>query len=359
MFPLEIWVGAAMLGALIVYALSGGADFGVGVWDLLASGPRKDQQRVVLVRAIAPIWEIHHIWLLLVVTLLYVAFPLAFGAIYTALSIPFGILLVSLVLRGISFLMRAYVIQSEWAHESWRIVFGVSSMVAAIALGVCIGAVSSGTIRVQVHTGLVLTDAYAAWLAPFPLVLGLFILALFAFLAAVYLLHETDDEALQEDFRMRALIAGFAVFVLAWVSFALADDGAPVIRDGLWNRVWSIPFQGVTGMMSTAALCALCVRWYDSARILAIAQGILLILGWGLAQYPFLVVPDLTFHNAAASEGVLEPVLTVLSIGVLVLAPAFYYVYRTFKWRAAETKESLPVVEDDEEWMELVEVEEE
>jgi len=354
MFPFEIWIGVAMLGALIVYAISGGADFGVGVWDLFATGERKDQQRVVLVKAIAPIWEVHHIWLVLVVALLYVAFPLAFRAVYASLLIPLVVLGVGLMLRGVAFLMRAYVIQSEWAHEFWRILFAISSMVVAVGLGVCIGGVSSGLIRVQVHTGLVVSDAYSAWWAPFPFVVGFLILALFAFLAAVYLIHETDDVLLKEDFRMRALIAGGIVFVLAWVSFILSAEGAPLIREGLWHRVWSIPFQGVTGMMATAALCALWMRWYGPARILAVSQTLLMILGWGMALFPHIVAPDLKFENAAAPDDVLQRVALILGLGLLVLIPAFLYVYRVFKWQKAE--EEIEFFEDE---IELVEIEEE
>ncbi|MGA1197372.1 MAG: cytochrome d ubiquinol oxidase subunit II [Candidatus Latescibacterota bacterium] len=354
MFPYEIWIGVAMLGALIVYAISGGADFGVGVWDLFATGERKDQQRVVIVKAIAPIWEVHHIWLVLVVALLYVAFPLAFHAVYVSLFIPLMVVVVGLLLRGMAFLMRAYVIQSEWVHEFWRILFAISSMVVAVGVGVCIGGVSSGQIRVQVHTGLVVSDAYSGWWAPFPFMVGFLILALFAFLAAVYLIHETDDVSLKEDFRTRALIAGVGVFVLAWVSFALSAEGAPLIREGLWHRVWSIPFQGVTGMIATAALCALWLRWYGAARVLAVSQSVLMILGWGMAFFPYVVAPDLKFENAAAPDEVLQRVTIILGLGLLILLPSFWYVYRVFKWQKVE--EDVEFFEDE---VELVEIEEE
>jgi len=355
MLPFEIWIGITMLAALMIYAISGGADFGVGVWDLFATGEGKDRQRVVIVRAIAPIWELHHIWLVLILTLLYVAFPVPFDAVYAALSVPLWLLVVGLELRAVAFIMRAYVITREWAHECWRLIFAVSSILVAVLLGVCIGAVSSGAIRVQVHSGLVLADHNSAWLAPFPFAIGFLILALFSFLAAVYLIHETEEEDLKEEFRLRALVAGLVVFVLAWVSFALAGEGAPLIRLGLWHRLWSMPFQGVTGMMATAALCALCVRWYNSARILAIAQVVLLILGWGLAQFPYIVAPDLTFENSAAPDEVLQRVLIIVSVGLLFLLPSLFYVYRLFKWQTVE-EEGVHFLEED---VELVEIEEE
>jgi len=69
-------VAAAMLGALVLYALTAGADFGGGVWDLFASGPRAGAQRKLIEQAIAPVWEANHVWLILVVVLLFTAFPL-------------------------------------------------------------------------------------------------------------------------------------------------------------------------------------------------------------------------------------------------------------------------------------------
>jgi cytochrome bd ubiquinol oxidase subunit II len=54
---LEILIAVVILISLILYALMGGADYGGGMWDSLASGPRADRQRHAIVEAIAPIWE--------------------------------------------------------------------------------------------------------------------------------------------------------------------------------------------------------------------------------------------------------------------------------------------------------------
>ena len=74
MNPADI-LGAAILAGLICYALFGGADFGGGIWDLLASGPRKREQRELIEQAIGPIWEANHVWLILVVVVLFTGFP--------------------------------------------------------------------------------------------------------------------------------------------------------------------------------------------------------------------------------------------------------------------------------------------
>src|SRR5713101_4852408 len=97
-----------MLGSLVLYALFGGADFGGGVWHLLATGPRARQQRELVASAIAPIWEANHVWLILVIVVLFTAFPPAFAAVATYLLIPLALALVGIVLRGSAFVFRAY-----------------------------------------------------------------------------------------------------------------------------------------------------------------------------------------------------------------------------------------------------------
>src|SRR5712692_11882237 len=98
-FPSELFAAGTILVGLMFYALSGGADFGAGVWDLLAAGPRAREQRELIASAIAPIWEANHVWLILVIVVLFTAFPPAFAAISTALFVPLTLMLIGIVLR--------------------------------------------------------------------------------------------------------------------------------------------------------------------------------------------------------------------------------------------------------------------
>src|SRR5712671_2575179 len=105
---LETLIAAVMLASLILYALMGGADYGGGMWDLLASGPRAPHQRHAIVEAMAPIWEANHVWLILVIVLLFTAFPSAYAAATTALHIPLTLMLLGIVARGSAFVFRQY-----------------------------------------------------------------------------------------------------------------------------------------------------------------------------------------------------------------------------------------------------------
>ena len=331
MMPPSDLVGFVMIVSLVLYALGAGADFGGGVWDLFASGPRARRQRELIANAIGPIWEANHVWLILVIVLLFVAFPPVFAAMSIALHIPLAVMLIGIVLRGSAFVFRSYDVQTDDVQRRWSRLFAVGSIVAPIMLGVCVGAIASGTIRVHLETGRVETNFISQWLGAFPFAIGLWTLSLFAFLAAVYLTNETTEVELREDFRRRALAAGMAVALMALLSFILAERGAPSIRSGLSKEWWSIPFQIVTGLFSVGALAAVWIRRYRLARVLAMTQISFIIAGWGLAQFPFLIGPDLTFTNSAAPDNVLRVLIRALAAGAVLLFPSLWYLFRIFK----------------------------
>lgn len=325
----EVAVAGVMLAALVVYALLGGADYGGGVWDLLASGPRARAQRELVEHAIGPVWEANHVWLILVLVLLFAGFPVAFAAISTALHIPLTLMLIGIVLRGSAFVFRSYGSAGDEDARRWGRVFAISSTATPVVLGVVIGAITTGRIRVE--DGRVTTGFVEPWLGLFPLSVGLFTLAMFTFLAAVYLTVESEDGALREDFRRRALGAAVGVGVMALGVFLLSGAAAPALREGLSTGPRAIVLHGLTGASAVTAIWALWVRRFRVARMAAAAQVALVIVGWGAALYPELVPPDVTIANAAAPRATLVLVLWALGAGALVLLPSLVYLFRVFK----------------------------
>jgi cytochrome d ubiquinol oxidase subunit II len=312
-----------------VYLLTGGADYGTGIWDLTASGPRATAQRKLIADAIGPIWEANHVWLILVIVVLFTAFPSAFALISTQLHIPVTFLLIGIVLRGSSFVFRAYEADRDKARR-WGMVFAISSIVSPICLGIIVGALSSG--RMSFAASRSWDYFVQPWLNPFPFAVGFFALSLFAFLAAVYLTVESSGP-LKEDFRLRALIAGGAVAVLALVVFLLSESGAPAIRKDLLSSSWSWPLQIATAMAAGGAWYGIWTRRFDFARACAVIQVSFILWGWILAQYPFLILPALTIHDAAAPAQTLRLLVIALAGGAALLLPSFYYLFRIFKRR--------------------------
>lgn len=326
-FSPETAVALAMLAALVLYALFGGADFGAGVWDLLAVGPRAEAQRDLIAHAIGPVWEANHVWLIIVVVLLFTAFPVAFAAITTELHVPLSLMLIGIVLRGSAFTFRSYD-PSNTGKRRWNRAFSAPSVLTPILLGAVVGAIASGRLRPHAE-GLI--PLYSDWLAPFPIVVGLFTLAIFSYLAAVYLTLETTNPLLREDFRRRALIAAVVVGMLAYAVYLLARRGAPLIFQGLAASGWGPMVRVATGFFAIAALGGLWFRRFQAARAAAMVQVALILLGCALAQHPYIVPPELTLASAAAPRVVHQLLLVALAAGSLILFPSLVFLFRVFK----------------------------
>ena len=326
---LEALIATALLASLIVYALMGGADYGGGMWDLLASGPRASRQRHAIVDAIAPIWEANHVWLILVIVLLFTAFPRDFSAIMIALHIPITAMLIGIVLRGSAFVFRKYDSTADAVQRRWSAIFGIASFFTPFFQGLTLGALTTGDIHFvgdRVTTGFL-----AGWLTPFAWTCGFFALALFAFLAATYMTVETQSQPdLQNDFRLRAIWAEAALIPLAIIVFMTSKQGAPWMYHGLTNW-WAPLLLGWTALSALIATLALWARRFSLARIAAVAQVTFILVGWGLAQFPHLVAPDVTIQNAAAPESTLKLLLLALGAGAVVLLPSLLYLFQIFK----------------------------
>lgn len=337
-------VAGVMVLALNAYVLTGGADFGGGAWELLARGPRRQAQRDLVANSIGPIWEANHVWLILVVVMLFTAFPPAFATLGIVLHIPLTLMLVGIVLRGSSFVFRSYGARDDASQRRWGRLFAAASMITPLLLGVIVGAIASGSVgAAAARLAHVERTAAAArgtpdftsifvvpWLAPFPLAVGALALAMFAFLAAVYLALAARDEALKDDFRRRALWSAAALFATALLGLTLAPIHAPAIGHGLTGTGWALPFQVATGAAALTAIGALWTRRWTLARLAAAAQVSLMLWGWAFVQYPWVIPPAHTLRDSAAPRITLQLLLWALALGGTILVPSLFYLFRTF-----------------------------
>lgn len=319
----------AVIGlALVIYALSGGADLGVGLWSLLAGGQRREAQRSAIVRAIGPIWEANHVWLIFVIVVLFSGFSRAFAVLSTALHIPIALVLLGLVLRGSAYVFHAYGIQGEAATRRWQALFGWASIVTSLALGLVVGGISSGEIRVRGND--VTSGFWSGWLTPFSFSVGFFTLALFALLAAVYLSAETDG-LVADDFRRRALAMEGICALLAALVFVLAADGAPGLYERLASSTWTWPVQLATAAAAGSAILLLLRKRMRLARYAVALQVALVLLGWGLSLRGYFIPPDVTLARATTHPEILPTLALVLALGSVVLGPALAYLFWIFK----------------------------
>jgi len=333
-------IAALMVVALNAYVLTGGADFGGGVWDLFARGPRRAEQRALIAHEIGPIWEANHVWLILVVVMLFTAFPAAFATLGTVLHIPLSLMLVGIVLRGSSFVFRSYGARDHASQRRWGTTFAIASVVTPLLLGVIVGAIVSGRVG-EAASRLAGVDramrpSFASvyvdpWLSPFPITLGVLALAMFAFLAATYLAAAASSDALRDDFRRRAYAAEGAMFVAAFGALGVAHASAPDLRRDLMSMTGSaLALQITTAAAALVAIWSLATRRWFTARVAAAAQASLILWGWVLVQYPFIIPPVHTARAVAAPRETLVLLLVALAAGAVVLVPSLAYLYRTF-----------------------------
>src|SRR5260370_30523065 len=186
---LDYSMAAIVWLAIVVYGVVAGADLGGGVWDLFARGPRAEQQRAAVSRAMGPVWEANHVWLILVITRLFTAFPAAFKALAMGLFVPFSLVLVGIILRGAAFAFRAHASGGR-GRQRFGLAFGVGSIITPFLLGACAGAVATGQ---AIQPAQTTEQLLLPWTSPFSLLCGPLALAICARLAAAYLTADTSS----------------------------------------------------------------------------------------------------------------------------------------------------------------------
>ncbi|MEA2551067.1 MAG: cytochrome bd ubiquinol oxidase subunit [Actinomycetota bacterium] len=327
---LAVLLLVAMGAGLTLYVLLGGADFGGGVWDLLARGPRHQDERDLISHALGPVWEANHVWLIFVVTALFAAFPQAFADLAVALYLPFGIALAGIVFRGAAFAFRAHGDPDAAWSRTWTRVFGVASLVTPVVLGMSAAAIASG--RIHISGGAVTNSLFDAWISPLSCVAGAMGLVICAYLAATYLTVEAEqkhDDHLRELFRSRAIVSGVVAGALAGLGLLTIRADAPRLWEGMLHRGW--PFAVLSALGGIASLVATLRRRPPLARAAAAVAVASVIAGWGVAQWPYLIVPDVKVADVSAPIGSLRAITIGYGIGALLVAPSLFLLLRVFK----------------------------
>jgi cytochrome d ubiquinol oxidase subunit II len=314
----------ALIG-LAFYTVLAGADFGAGWWQLTAGkGPDAASIRDHAHQAMGPVWEANHVWLIFVLTVVWTAYPSAFGSIASTLSIPLFIAAVGIIFRGTAYALRA---GASTPRELRAIdtVFALSSILTPFALGTAVGGVASRRVPVGNAAG----DQFSSWLNPTSVLIGVLAVATAAYLAAVFLCADAarlGETTLERKFRTRALAAGL-------VSGAIALGGVAVLRSDaqpLYHRL--VEGRGLIGLISSiiagsATLALVWWRRYEASRYSAAFAVAAIIVGWALAQSP-VFLKGLTVREAAAGRDTLVAVTVAVLAGGAILFPSLALLFR-------------------------------
>lgn len=313
-----------MFLGLTAYALFGGADFGAGFWDLLAGiGNRGRARRRLIEATIGPVWEANHVWLIFALVVVWTGFPRVFAAVASTLYIPLTLAAFGIILRGSAFAFRnsmhGLALEPVFAR-----IFGLSSILTPFFLGTVAGSVASG----RVPPGNAAGDMIGAWLNPTSTLAGGLAVGLCAYLAAVYLTADAQrsrDVEFAESYRRRALVTGLVVGGIALVGIGVLTADAPGLAAGLFGR--GLPLLVASTLGGTGSLLLLLRRRYRLARLTAAVAVAGVLLGWAVAQYPFLLVGYLTVADAAASPATLSALLIALLTGAVLVLPSLAWLY--------------------------------
>jgi cytochrome bd ubiquinol oxidase subunit II len=308
----------ALVG-LALYTILAGADFGAGIWQLIAgSGPEADRIRDHAHDSMAPVWEANHVWLVFVLTVVWTAYPTAFGSVASTLSIPLFIAAVGIIFRGATYALRS----GTRTPREMRVIdtmFALASILTPFALGTVVGAIAAGRVPVGNAAGNVLSS----WTGPVSILIGALAVAASAYLAAVYLSADAarrSDADLVRAFRVRAFGAGTIAGAAAIAGLVVLHSDAHALYHGLVSGA-GLPALIVSVLAGVCALGIVLAGRLELARYAAALAVAAIIAGWALAQQPVLL-PGLTVRQAAAPHDTLVLVIVVVLGGAAILFPS-------------------------------------
>jgi cytochrome bd ubiquinol oxidase subunit II len=317
-------VAGILLAGVTLYAALGGADFGGGLWDLLAGGDQRGRApRQLIDDTITPVWEANHVWLIFILVIFWTAFPPAFAAVMTAAALPLWLAAFGIVLRGAGFAFRKEVQTLHW-QRLFGATFAFSSLIVPFFMGTVIGAIASGRVPANpAHTDL------AVWTGPTSLLIGALFVAVCAYLAAVYLTQEASrrrDDRLRRYFALRAAIAGTISGALSLAALPEIHSSNPALYHGLTHR--ALPLVIVAAGCGLAVVVLLATGRSQGLRALSVLGVAAVVFGWGVAQYPVLLPgTGLTLTTASAPHSVLVTLVVVFVAAVALVIPSFLLLF--------------------------------
>jgi cytochrome d ubiquinol oxidase subunit II len=327
----ELVVAAALFVGVLAYAIFGGADFGSGFFDATAGGARRGAElRTLIDHSIGPVWEANHVWLIYIMVTWWTAFPTAFAAAMTTLWLPLMLALLGIVLRGASFAFRKY---AETLGEARLFggIFALSSLITPFFLGCTAGAIASGRVPAGGHGDLI-----TSWLNPTGIVGGLVAGGTCAFLAGSFLCADAaraGHDHLAGQLRIRMLGVGILTGIVVLVGLFPLRADAPTLFDGLSGR--ALPLVILSAVAGLATLVLVARRRYALARFTAVGAVGSVVLGWGVAQYPWILVDQLKFADAAGAPATLHALIFATLLAVVIVVPALAYLFyltQTERW---------------------------
>lgn len=323
--------------AILLYLLLGGADFGAGIIELFTSKRNKSITRKTMYQAIGPIWEANHMWLIIAIVILFVGFPVIYTTMSVYLHIPLTIMLLGIIARGTAFAFRNYDAVIDDMQKIYNKIFVYSSFITPMFLGIIAGSAVAGRINTQANN---FVDAYIfSWLHWFSVAVGLFTVTICGYLAAIFIIGETNNNDDKQRFIRKSKHMSIAAAISGALVFAAAAyEDVPLFEWVFGNTVGQVAI--------TAAIISFIVLWIllnrNKTRILRLPAGFqvtMILLTVTVRHYPNIVILDngkhLSLLEHAGQEQAIYWLGMALLVGSVFILPALFYLLYSFHKKTA------------------------
>lgn len=325
-----------LIFSLYLYVVLGGADYGAGIVELFSSEENQKITKKTIYRVMGPVWEANHIWIIILIVIMWIAFPVYYNILVVYLHIPLTIILLGVTLRGVAFVFRHYDAVIDNSQKLYDRMFMISSLITPIFLGIVFGALISGKIKiVEDVSTLTFYEAFIRpWCNTFSILVGLFFAALCAFLSSVLLIGESEDGK-ENIYIRKSAIATISVFIIGLLTFGYGYIAGNVfVQDFVKN-----PYAIISAVLSALLLIPLwktikkgnATVW---SRFFAGLQVFLILLAALIAHFPDIIITETGSINLLeniAPDSVIKVLGISLIIGGSVILPGLFHLLKSFK----------------------------
>lgn len=308
---------------LFLYVVLDGFDLGVGILSLTASS---ENRRTILMTSLGNIWDANETWLVLMGGALFGAFPLAYGTILNALYLPIFLMIFGLILRAVAFEFR----ENAENKRFWNVAFGSGSFLAALAQGFALGSVLTG---IRTDTDGHYIGGLWDWLNWHSLLVSLTLIQAYVLIGSTYLIMRTAGSLQATHFKTAKLAA-----ITTLVGAIAITATTPFISESARDRLLQVPFIYGFTLIPILGIVLIAILWRSLSQKQEVAPFVwtvllflLTFIGLGLLVFPYVIPPQITIYQAAASPSAL--VFMIVFIGFLIPIMLFYNIYNYIVFR--------------------------
>lgn len=327
--------------SLILYAVFAGADFGAGIYEFLCLVQRRSSRKELVEKAIGPIWESNHIWLILVIVIFFMGFPVPFSTFSNIFHIPLVFVIIGIIFRGTAFAFRQYdPVEDKWQNiYTW--IFALSSVWTAFWQGVIIGSLFSSLPKEMMSFGQYFINP---WFTLFSFSTGIFVCATYLFLAQTFFLSESPtDINVRNAIRIDIWKSLIFVFFSGLLVFIVAYFTNPDFIDAFFTNPYSIIFAGITTLLLIPLIWSFRTKYFRLSRLIVAIQVAFIFMAVLVKRFPILIYyqdhTTLSFNEAAAPPAVITQLFWALLVGVIIIIPFLVYLLKIFKSEKGIRKE--------------------